>query len=61
MTASDGFIWSIEEDGTLFKTDSNGQYEQIGPNGDMNAVEFIVSLDGFFYIVENGSLFRIRG
>jgi hypothetical protein len=61
MTASNGFIWSVESDGTLFKSDMNGQHTQIGPDGIMESVEFIAAMDGYLYVVENGTLYRTKG
>jgi hypothetical protein len=50
-----------EKDGTLFKTNVNGKYEQVGPAGIMESVDFIVAIDGYLYVVENGTLYRTKG
>jgi hypothetical protein len=39
----------------------NGQHTQIGPDGIMESVEFIAAMDGYLYVVENGTLYRTKG
>ena len=33
VIAMNGYLYSIEIDGTLYKTDKNGQYQQVGEKG----------------------------
>ena len=54
-------MWSVEKDGTLFRTDKNGAYQQIGEKGLLSEVTLIVAMDGMLYVVENGTLYRTRG
>jgi hypothetical protein len=61
MVADRGFLWSVEADGTLFKTDKDGNYEQVGPKGILSEVTLIVAMDNALYVVENGTLYRTRG
>jgi hypothetical protein len=58
MVAMKGFIWSIESNGTLFKTDPRGNYQQVGPKGSFLHVTMIEALDGLLYTVEGGTLYQ---
>src|SRR5882762_2206356 len=57
MAGMNGLIWSIESDGTLFKTDKRGNYEQVGPKGSFQHVTMIEALDGLPYTIEGGTLY----
>ncbi|MCA0230159.1 MAG: hypothetical protein LCH91_06820 [Bacteroidetes bacterium] len=61
MVADGGYLWSVEKDGTLFRTDKNGAYQQIGEKGLLSEVTLIVAMDAMLYVVENGTLYRTRG
>jgi hypothetical protein len=54
----DGFIYSIEKDGTLFKTDKTGRYQQIGGKGEFRNVANLAALDGWLWTVESGKLYK---
>ncbi|TAE33869.1 MAG: hypothetical protein EAZ92_00340 [Candidatus Kapaibacterium sp.] len=54
----DGFIYSIEKNGTLYKTDKNGKYEQIGAAGEFSNVDNFAALDGWLWTVEGGVLYK---
>jgi len=55
-----GYLWSIEEDGTLYMTDKNGGYIQVGEKGQYRGTEMLIGLDGHLYTVEQGTLYRTR-
>lgn len=62
MVADRGVLWSVEHDDTLFKTDKDGNFEQIGPRGILSDVpDRGLALDNTLYVVENGTLYRTRG
>jgi len=46
MTGMGGSLWSIESDGSLFRTDRHGAYEQIGPAGSFSDATLLEALDG---------------
>ncbi len=58
VVAMDGFIYSIEKDGTLFKTDKTGKYEQLGDKGAFKNVDNLAALDGWLWTVEGGILYK---
>ena len=60
LTATGGHLWSIEEDGTLYMTDKNGGYIQVGEKGQYRGTEMLIGLDGHLYTVEQGTLYRTR-
>jgi hypothetical protein len=55
---SDERLLSIEQDGTLFKTNKNGAYEQIGGKGEFGNAEYLEAMDGFLWTIEKGSLYK---
>ncbi|MEO5582369.1 MAG: hypothetical protein ABIR66_06735 [Saprospiraceae bacterium] len=56
VVALGGKLYSVEKDGTLFKTDKDGNFEQVGPRGLLSDVTMIVAMDGMLYVVEDGTL-----
>jgi hypothetical protein len=48
----------MEQDGTLFKNDKNGNYMQVGDKGLLKDVNMIAAMGGKLYVVENGTLYR---
>ena len=60
LEAGNGFLWSLEQDGTLFKTDPRGNYVQVGGKGEYRGTKMLVSMDGSLYTVEGGTLYRTR-
>ncbi len=51
-----GFLWSIEPDGTLYKTSKTGQHERIGPRGAFSDVTLLAAMGGKLWTIENGTL-----
>jgi len=58
MVADGSYLWSIESDGTLFRTDKSGRFEKFGERGLLSEVSMIVALDKVLYAVENGTLYK---
>ncbi|MEP7324159.1 MAG: hypothetical protein ABI761_19675, partial [Saprospiraceae bacterium] len=58
VVALGGKLYSIEKDGTLFKTDKDGYFEQVGAKGAFDNVDVLVALDGEIWTVEDGSLYH---
>jgi hypothetical protein len=58
ITTTAGAFWSIEKDGTLFRTDKNGKYTQMGDKGEFYDAKFIVGLGNSLYTIEGGDLYR---
>jgi hypothetical protein len=60
LAAANGFIWSIESDGTLFKSNRNGAYVQVGKRGEYEGVEHLLAFDNRLYTIESGTLYATR-
>ena len=58
MTTMGGAIWSIEADGTLYRTDRVGSYQRVGPTGSFENASLLEALDGSLFMVADGSLYR---
>jgi hypothetical protein len=55
-----GYLWSLEEDGTLFKTDPLGNYMRVGGKGEYRGTKMLISIRESLYTVERGTLYRTR-
>jgi len=59
MVGMDGFIWSIEKDGSLYKTDpATGNYTQVGEKGSFQDLKLIEGMDHMLWTVEGDSLYK---
>lgn len=59
--ASDrGSLWSIETDGTLYQTNANGDYKQVGAKGTYSGMTNLAALNSYLYTIENGTLYRTK-
>src|SRR5687767_8004835 len=56
LTAMGGSLWSIEADGTLYRTSPDGQFVRVSDEGVFSAASRLVGLDGKLYSIEAGSL-----
>jgi len=61
MVGANGMLWSIEKDGTLFKTNTKtGDEQQVGKRGDLSDVDDMFAMDGYLYVIERGTLYRMK-
>jgi len=59
MVGMDGYIWSVEADGSLFKTDpATGTYTQVGEKGSFQHLKLIEGMDHQLWTVEGDSLYK---
>ena len=59
MVGMDGFIWSVEADGSLFKTDpANGTYTLVGEKGSFQRLKLIEGMDHMLWTVEGDTLYK---
>jgi len=58
VVALGGNLYSIENDGTLFRTNKQGIYEQLGDKGAFDNVDILVAMDNEIWTLEDGSLYR---
>src|SRR6185369_3009721 len=59
MVAMDGFLWSVEKDGSLYKTDpATGKSTQIGDKGSFEKLEDIEGMDHMLWSIEAGTLYK---
>ncbi len=59
MVGMDGYIWSVESDGSLFKTDpATGNYTQVGEKGSFQRLKLIEGMDHMLWTVEGDSLYK---
>src|SRR5436305_11155750 len=58
IVGMDGYLWSIEGNGTLYRTDKSGHYEQIGDAGTFKHVSLLAGMSGWLFTVEDGTLYR---
>src|SRR5438132_7262286 len=53
IVGMDGFLWSVESDGSLYKTDPNsGVRTEVGEKGSFQKVLLFEAMDHFLYSVE---------
>jgi hypothetical protein len=59
MVGMDGFLWSIEADGSLYRTDpANGNYTQIGDKGSFHNLKHLEAMDHILWTVEGDTLYK---
>ncbi len=59
MVGMDGFIWSVEKDGSLYKTDpATGNFTQVGDKGSFQNLKLIEGMDHMLWTVEGDSLYK---
>lgn len=59
MVGMDGFIWSVEADGSLFKTDpATGNFTNVGDKGAFTKLKLIEGMDHMLWTVEGDSLYK---
>ena len=59
MVGMDGFLWSIEADGSLYKTDpATGNYTQIGDKGSFRNLKHLEAMDHMLWTVEGDTLYK---
>jgi len=59
LVAMDGVLWSIEKDGSLYKTDpATGKRTQVGEKGSFEKVELFEGMDHMLWSVEAGTLYK---
>jgi hypothetical protein len=59
MVGMDGFIWSVESDGSLFKTDpATGNFTQVGEKGSFQRLKLIEGMDHTLWSVEGDTLYK---
>ena len=59
MVGMDGFLWSIEADGSLYKTDpATGNYTQIGDKGSFSHLKHLEAMDHMLWTVEGDTLYK---
>ena len=57
MVGMDGFLWSIEADGSLYKTDpATGNYTQVGDKGSFRNLKHLEGMDHMLWTVEGGPI-----
>lgn len=59
MVAMDGFLWSVEKDGSLYKTDpANGKRTQVGEKGSFENIQNLEGMDHMLWSIEGGTLYK---
>ena len=59
MVGMDGFIWSVEADGSLYKTDpATGNFTQVGEKGAFQRLKLIEGMDHLLWSVEGDTLYK---
>lgn len=59
MVGMDGYIWSVEADGSLFKTNpADGTYTQVGEKGSFTRLKLIEGMDHMLWTVEGDTLYK---
>src|SRR6185295_18758555 len=59
MVGMDGFLWSIEADGSLYKTDpATGNYTQVGDKGSFRNLKHLEGMDHMLWTVEGDTLYK---
>jgi hypothetical protein len=59
LTATDSFLWSIEENGSFYKTDLSGHFIRLGREGEKRLAQYLEALDGRLYVLELGTLYTL--
>jgi len=59
MVGMDGFLWSVEADGSLYKTDpATGNYTQVGDKGSFSKLKHLEAMDHMLWTVEGDTLYK---
>src|SRR6266436_3252486 len=59
MVGMDGFLWSVEADGSLYKTDpATGNFTQVGDKGSFTKLKHLEAMDHLLWTVEGDSLYK---
>src|SRR5436190_5886710 len=59
MVGMDGFLWSVEADGSLYKTDpATGNYTQVGDRGSFSKLKHLEAMDHMLWTVEGDTLYK---
>jgi hypothetical protein len=59
MVGMDGFLWSIEADGSLYKTDpATGNYTLVGDKGSFRNLKHLEAMDHMLWTVEGDTLYK---
>ena len=58
MVGMDGFLWSVEPDGSLYKTDpATGNFTQVGDKGSFAKLKHLEAMDHLLWTVEGDTLY----
>ncbi len=59
MVGMDGFLWSVEKDGSLYKTNpATGNYVQVGDKGSFKRLKLFEGMDHMLWSVEGDTLYK---
>src|SRR6266576_4801528 len=59
IVAMDDALWSVEKDGSLFKTDpATGNHTQMGDKGSFERLQNLEGMDHMLWSIEAGSLYK---
>src|SRR6185436_6491272 len=59
MVGMDGFLWSVEADGSRYKTDpATGNYTQVGDKGSFRNLKHLEAMDHILWTVEGDTLYK---
>src|ERR1051325_4417739 len=59
MVGMDGFLWSVEADGSLYKTDpATGNFTQVGEKGSFTKLKHLEAMDHLLWTVEGDTLYK---
>ena len=59
LVGMDNFLWSVEKDGSLYKTDpANGAHTLVGDKGSFDRLQNLEAMDGMLWSIEDGSLYK---
>jgi hypothetical protein len=59
LVGMDGFLWSVEKDGSLYKTDpATGKSTQVGSKGSFEKLTNLEGMDHMLWSIEEGTLYK---
>jgi len=58
LVTSPDYLWTLDNEGNMWRGDSSGHWSQVGATGEYKRVSNIVVLDGHLYAIRDGSLYR---
>jgi hypothetical protein len=59
MVGMDGYLWSVEPDGSLYKTDpSSGNFTEVGEKGSFQHLKHLEGMDHMLWTVEGDTLYK---